>query len=390
MATEAVIVAGPAGWAVSLRQAVAALAAEGVHLDHAGQVCAEPPAQPWGWEDGAPALAQRQRHLSRRRAEAARGRLLTTLPPQQRARLRSCGGAGAGAWLLAAPTGATTRLSDLEYKVCARLRLRLPLHLGGLLDRCRNRRSGDPAEEAAGGSPGGECAKSLDADGFHALTCLVGGLVIRRHHTLRDLLAAVGREAGYTSSTEVYEPAWTRARTNDRGEVEVEQARLDNRFNGPPNDPLVYGDVVVSHPEAAAWLDAAAARDGAAAEGAAKGKHTRYPVFALLGGRLVPFSVETFGRWGAEALEFLRDAAEATCERSPQLAFMGSWGPVALLGAWHGRLSVALQKANAACVLQAGQVRGSVDLAGDSAWEEDVEDLLRDAAAAAAAGGLDW
>ena len=312
------------------------------------------------------------------------------MPPQQRARLRSGGGAGAGAWLLAAPTGATTRLSDLEYKVCARLRLRLPLHLGGLLDRCRNRRSGDPAEEAAGGSPGGECAKSLDADGFHALTCLVGGLVIRRHHTLRDLLAAVGREAGYTSSTEVYEPAWTRARTNDRGEVEVEQTRLDNRFNGPPNDPLVYGDVVVSHPEAAAWLDAAAARDGAAAEGAAKGKHTRYPVFALLGGRLVPFSVETFGRWGAEALEFLRDAAEATCERSPQLAFMGSWGPVALLGAWHGRLSVALQKANAACVLQAGQIRGSVDLAGDSAWEEDVEDLLRDAAAAAAAGGLDW
>ena len=85
----------------------------------------------------------------------------------------------------------------------------------------------------------------------------------------------------------------------------MEQARLDNRFNGPPNDPLVYGDVVVSRPEAAAWLDAAAARDGAAAEGAAKGKHTRYPVFALLVGRLVAFSVETFGRWGAETLVVL-------------------------------------------------------------------------------------
>ena len=49
----------------------------------------------------------------------------------------------------------------------------------------------------------------------------------------------------------------------------------------------------------------------------------------------------------------------------------------------HGRLLVALQKA--------GQVRGSVDLAGDSGWEEDVDDLLRDAAAAAAAGdGFDW
>ena len=151
----------------------------------------------------------------------------------------------------------------------------------------------------------------------------------------------------------------------------------------------MYGDVVVTHPQASAWPAAAAARDGAAAAGAAKGKHSRYPAFALPGGRLVPFSVETFGRWGSEALDFLRDAARATCERSPQLAFLGSWGPVALLGAWHGRLSVALQKGNAACILQAGRVRGSEDLAGDRGWAEDLEDLLRDAAAAAAAGACD-
>ena len=103
----------------------------------------------------------------------------------------------------------------------------------------------------------------------------------------------------------------------------------------------------------------------------------------------MPFSVETFGRWGPEALEFLRDAAQATCERSPQLAYLGTWGPVALLGAWHGRLSVALQKGNAACLLQAGRVRDAGDLAGGGGWEEDLEDLLRDAAAAAAAGNLD-
>jgi hypothetical protein len=69
---------------------------------------------------------------------------------------------------------------------------------------------------------------------------------------------------------------------------------------------------------------------------------------------------------------------------------MGSWGVVALLGAWHGRLSVALQKGNAACLLQAGRIRGAADLAGDSGWEEDLDDLLRDAAAAAAACGLEW
>ena len=72
-------------------------------------------------------------------------------------------------------------------------------------------------------------------------------------------------------------------------------------------------------------------------------------------------AVELFGRWGSEALGFLRDAAQETCERSPQLAFLGSWGPVALLGAWHCRLSVALQKGNAACLLQAGRVRDASD-----------------------------
>ena len=107
----------------------------------------------------------------------------------------------------------------------------------------------------------------------------------------------------------------------------------------------------------------------------------------------MPLSVETFGRWGSEALGFLRDAATATCERSPQFAFMGSWGPVLLLGAWHARLSVALQKANAACILQSGRVQGAEDFVGTTCWpgwEEDVEDLLRDAAAAAAAGNVDW
>ena len=185
-------------------------------------------------------------------------------PPAARARLRSCGGAGAGAWILASPTGVATRLTDLEYKVCARLRLRIPLHLEGAGKRCRNQRGGSLAGGAEPAAPGGECSQPLDADGFHALVCLVGGLVIRRHHTLRDIWAAIGAEAGYASATEVLEPSWTRARTNAAGEVEVEQARLDCRFSGPPADPLVYGDVVVSHPEASAWLSGAAARDAAA------------------------------------------------------------------------------------------------------------------------------
>ena len=142
----------------------------------------------------------------------------------------------------------------------------------------------------------------------------------------------------------------------------------------------------MSHHEGAAWINRAADRDAATAEGDAQGKHSRYPAWALPGGRLFPFSAEAFGRWGKEALDWLRDAAHATCRRNPQLAYLGEWGPPALLGAWHCRLSVALQRGNAACLLQAGRLRGPADFAGDTGWEEDVDDLLREAAAAAAAG----
>ena len=146
---------------------------------------------------------------------------------------------------------------------------------------------------------------------------------------------------------------------------------------------MVYGDVVVTHPEGSARLHAAADADGAAAAGAADDKHRRYPASLLPGGRLVPFSVETFGRWGTEATRWLRDAVDAFAEREPRGAAAGHWGKVAVLNAWFTRLSVALQKNNAACVLQAGRVRGSADLGGESGWEEDIDDLLREAAAAA-------
>ena len=121
----------------------------------------------------------------------------------------------------------------------------------------------------------------------------------------------------------------------------------------------------------------------AAAAGAADDKHRRYPATLLPGGRLVPFSVETFGRWGAEATRWLGDAVDAVAERDPQVTAAGHWGKVAVLNAWHTRLSVALQKNHAASILQAGGVRGSADLGGESGWEEDIDDFLREAAAAA-------
>ena len=67
---------------------------------------------------------------------------------------------------------------------------------------------------------------------------------------------------------------------------------------------------------------------------------------------MVPFAVETLGRWGSEALDWLRGAVDVVAEVDPHVAAAGHWGKVALLNAWHTRLSVALQKGNASVELQ--------------------------------------
>ena len=206
---------------------------------------------------------------------------------------------------------------------------------------------------------------------------------------LRDMAAELGRDAGYHATTEHRELAWTRVRVGEDGREEHEHADLDVRLERPPDDPLTYLDVVVTHPEGEAWRRGAAAADGCAAEGAARAKHRRYPEELLLTGRLVPFSVEAYGRWGREALDFLRAAAADACARSPALAGLGADAPLGLLGRWYCRLSCALQKANAAAILQAGRIADGAGFEGPSGWEEDVDDLLRQAAAYAAAAGAE-
>ena len=76
--------------AAPLREAVAQSAGEGVHFGHAGMVSCDPPAQRLSSEDGTPALAQRQRQISRslfRRRPNSASRHSTTQSPGKAAEL---------------------------------------------------------------------------------------------------------------------------------------------------------------------------------------------------------------------------------------------------------------------------------------------------------------
>ena len=122
-ASQEVLQAAGAPWAAAVREAATELEAHGLFLDDDGEVRAQEPTAKWGWEDGSRALRQRQKAYSRALDTQERGALLGRLPRSDRARLRSCGGPGAGAWLLSAPTSNTQTFEDGDF--CAALRLRL-------------------------------------------------------------------------------------------------------------------------------------------------------------------------------------------------------------------------------------------------------------------------
>ena len=138
------------------------------------------------------------------------------------------------------------------------------------------------------------------------------------------------------------------------------------------------------------------------AKGAAHRKRRRYPPENVPGAKLVPFSVETGGRWDEGSLRFLKRAAGRAAVRHPGLAALGGQGAAVVFQSWLTQLSCALQKANVACLRSAGAggcapapgVRAAAagpagleeEEAGAGDWlEEAVEELLLQAAAAAGA-----
>jgi len=339
---------GPAwteeGWAAALLDACYDLAARGAHLDAEGDVCADPPDAPWAWKDGFAPLRKKQGELSKKLEDAALRSLLQNETLPGRARVRSCGGPGAGAWLSAIPADAGLSFNDEEFATAARFRLGQHLCLGG--QQCGNAY----ARDGPGHRAGDRCQGRLDAQGLHAATCQVGGRRTRTHNALRDLYAELLQSAGYAVLREQHVPAWDRWRRRRNGQWEVERAVLDLRLEAPPDAPITYLDMVVAHPCAATYLHGAAGEGGYAASQAEAGKHGRYPPNANVRDRLVPLAVETFGRLGTEGLRFLRKAAGRACRRTSALAVLGGEGPPAVVGAWLERQSVALQKNNSAAL----------------------------------------
>ena len=81
------------------------------------------------------------------------------------ARLRSCQGRGAGAWLQAIPSTENYRLKSPEFKIASYLRLGVPLPFSDCVRNC-------------------DCGVILDVFGYHLLTCKFGGGPVWQHNSL--------------------------------------------------------------------------------------------------------------------------------------------------------------------------------------------------------------
>ena len=87
----------------------------------------------------------------------------------------------------------------------------------------------------------------------------------------------------------------------------------------------------------------AATENGYAAARAEEEKHGRYPP-GRADWKLEAFAQALYGRYGDEALSFLRRAAGRACTRTSALAVLGEEGPPVVLGSWLQRLTCVLQK----------------------------------------------
>uniref|UniRef100_A0A0G4GL76 Uncharacterized protein n=1 Tax=Chromera velia CCMP2878 TaxID=1169474 RepID=A0A0G4GL76_9ALVE len=204
-----------------------------------------------------------------------------------RARLRSCAGGPASAWLTAMPSSHWTTIAPTLFFVALRLRLGL-----NLPEIQRN--------------PICACGLPLDLAGHHVQRCATGGGIWWRHEQVKDAFCNIlsGVRHTYVSRERTFAQLglFTPIRLVEEG-----QKRPD-LLSGMPSGESYVGDVFVTHPMSveAARLRRMSNYAGAAARDMEMVKDRKYKTICKeMGLEFVPLVFETYGRWGKKTVEFL-------------------------------------------------------------------------------------
>jgi hypothetical protein len=238
-----------------------------------------------------------QRDFTRHKSTATHATLLVSLEPDSPAeartlaRLRSCSACASSAALDALPTGPTMVLSDSDATSMLRFGLglmTLPTTALGMPCACGRR--------------------LLASEADHALTCKsLNGAVTVRHDNPNKIVCRAARRAGVASSVEpqlrqlklAAEQAGRRGR-----QAQGDGARGDALLAMP--EGMLITDVVVVHPAAQSYLEAAARTDGTAATDREAFKVQKFRASADTGAyAFEAMGVETYGRLGAGTMRLI-------------------------------------------------------------------------------------
>jgi hypothetical protein len=201
------------------------------------------------------------------------------------ARLRSGASATASAWLMATP-GPTTRLGDETFVVCGRHRMGLGAPT-----------TVDPPPCLCGAG----CASTPD----HAMLCKNVAKMTQMRHDI--VVSAVRRVISRASCPSSLEPSYRPLQQPGALQGAGPGQRRGDIMAVLPGGQISMVDVVVTHPARQDCLGQACVRNGIAAQRSEDRKVREFRQFGDAGQyEFVPFALESYGRLGASAQNFLK------------------------------------------------------------------------------------
>ena len=178
------------------------------------------------------------------------------------------------------------------------------------------------------------CQHPLDANGHHALTCPIGGQPNTKHNHIRDTLYHWLLQMGYLAHREQHIPEL------DDTDTEGQPRRAIMDITTTINDRQYLIDISVTDAvsDCPTRTNSRSRTDATAAKERETQKRTRYNNDH----RLIPFVLETGGRWGPTAEKWIKNVAPTDLqERSASLAHLR-----------YG-IATALQRSNADMIMTA-------------------------------------
>lgn len=258
-----------------------------------------------------------QRLLTRAIENEDSRQLRAEASPEGVARLHSASGSYSSAWITAFPLEQSVRLSNHAYQLAARRRLGLP-PCSDMPSRCA-------------------CGASFILAPYHADSCvrLRRTVVDHRHNMVVNEVAAWARRAGGTALTE---PAGLSFEDGRRPDILIRLGAQSFMI-----------DVTVRHPTAPSHV-AAAQTPLEVARRAEREKRALYDQLARDNHcRFVPFVIESFGAFGAAAVDFVKLIAGHAEEAGSQ------WSRHEVLFGVISAVQVAVQSGNAMTTTQGFQ-----------------------------------